>query len=116
MHKAQECLDGCKKVCLDVRNYFKEIQTEGLLTRPGVGSIPGIMKTAMKAIPEMERDHMQPIAALIYDTDGTNKASVKDVFQMIRDAAKDLAKLCQYLQEAKALVQQYRREEAKKED
>ena len=59
---------------------------------------------------------MQPTAALIYDTDGANKASVKDVREMIRDAAKDLAKLQQYLQDAKALVQQYRREEAKKED
>ena len=116
MNKAQECLAGCKKVCIDVQHFFKDIQKEGLLTRPGVGSIPGIMRIAMKAIPGMERDHMQPIAALIYDTDGTNTASVKDVIQMIRDAAKDLAKLQQYLQGAKALVQQYRREEAKKEE
>ena len=116
MNKAQECLAGCKKVCTDVQIFFKELQKEGLLARPDVGSIPGIMKTAMKAIPEMERDHMIPIAALIYDTDGTNTASVKDVIQMIRDAAKDLAKLQQYLQGAKALVQQYRREEAKKEE
>ena len=116
MTKAQECLDASKAVCISVQNFFKQIQREGILTSPEAGSIPSIMKTAMQAANEMDRDHMQPMAALIYDTDGTHKASVKDVIQMIRDAAKDLAKLQQYLQEAKALVQQYRREEAKKEE
>ena len=116
MHKAQECLAGIKQVCINVQSFFKELKREGILTRSGTGSIPSIMKTAMKAATEMEKDHMTPIAALIYDTEGTNKASVKDVKEMIRDAARDLAKLQQYLQEAKALVQQYRREEAKKEE
>ena len=72
------------------------------------------MKTAMKAANEMEKDHMQPMADLIYDTDGTNKATVKDVKEMLNSAAKALTPLQQYLQEAKALVQQFKREEHKK--
>ena len=53
----------------------------------------------------MEVDHMHPMAALIYDTEGANKVIVKDVKEMLNSAAKALAPLQQYLQEAKALVQ-----------
>ena len=59
----------------------------------------------------MEKDHMQPMAALIYDTDGTNKATVKDLKEMLSAAAKDLTPLQQYLVEAKALVQKYKNKE-----
>ena len=72
------------------------------------------MKTAMKAANEMEKDHMQPMAALIYDTDGTNNATVKDVKEMLKSAAKALTPLQQYLQEAKALVQKFKRKDNKK--
>ena len=109
MHKAQECLDASKAVCISVQNFYKQIQKDGILASPEAGSIPSIMKTAMQAANQMEKDHMQPMAALIYDTDGTNKATVKDVKEMLNAAAKALTPLQQYLQEAKALVQQFNR-------
>ena len=114
MHKAQECLDASKAMCISVQNLFKQIKKEGILTSPEAGSIPSIMKTAMKAANKMEEDHMQPMAALIYDTDGTNKSTVKDVKEMLNSAAKALTPLQQYLQEAKALVQKFKKEENKK--
>jgi hypothetical protein len=113
MHRAQECLDASKAVCIAVQNFFKQIQKEGILTSPEAGSIPSIMKTAVKAANEMEKDHMQPMAALIYDTDGTNKATVKDVKEMLNSAAKALTPLSQHLQEAKALVQKFKNKEKK---
>ena len=116
MHKAQECLDASKAVCISVQNFFKQIQQEGILTSPEAGSIPSIMKTAMKAANEMEKDHMQPMAALIYDTDGTNKATVKDVKEMLNSAAMALITLRQYLNEAKALVQTFKLAMKKKEE
>ena len=71
------------------------------------------MKAAMKAANDMEKDHMQPMASLIYDLDGTNKAIVKDVKEKFNSAAKHLAPLEQYLQEAKALVQKFKNKEKK---
>ena len=113
MHKAQECLDASKAVCIAVQNFFQQFQKEGILTNPEAGSIPSIMKTALNAAKEMEKDHMQPIAALIYDTDGTNKATVKDVKETLNSAAKALTPLQQHLQEAKALVQKFKNKEKK---
>ena len=74
------------------------------------------MKTAMKAANEMEKDHMQPLAALIYDTEGTNKVTVKDVKEMLNSAAKALAPLQQYLVEAKALVQKFKHKQLRTSD
>ena len=111
MHKAQECVDASKAVCISVQNFFKQIQKEVILTSPEAGSIPSIMKTAMKAANEMEKDHMQPMAAFIYDTDGTNKATVKDVKEMLSSAAKALTHLQQYLRAAKAMVQKFKKEQ-----
>ena len=107
MHKAQECLDACKAVCISVQSYYKQIQSEGILTSAEAGSIPSIMKTAIKAASAMDKDHMQPIASVIYDPDGTNKATVKDVKEMLHSAAKALSPLQQYLLETKALVQKF---------
>ena len=56
------------------------------------------MKTAMKAANAMEQGHIQPMAALIYDTDGTNKVIVKDAKEMLISAAKALTPLQQYWQ------------------
>ena len=83
MHRAQECLEASKAVCISVQNFYKQIQKEGILASPEAGSIPSIMSSAMKAVKQMEKDHMQPIAELIYDPDGTKKAIVKDVKQMV---------------------------------
>ena len=62
------------------------------------GSIPAIMKAAMQAVKNMERDHLQTLAEFIYDSDGTNTATVKDVKEMLNAAAKDLTPLKQKLE------------------
>ena len=111
MHKAQECLDASKAVCISVQNCFKQIQKEGTLTSPEAGSIPHIMKSAMKAANAMEVDHIQPMADIIYDTEGTNTVTVKEVKEMLNAAAKALSPLQQYSQEAKALVQKFKNKE-----
>ena len=100
-------------MCISVQNVFKQLQSEGTLTSPEAGSIPSSMKTAMKAAIEMENDHMQPMATLI-DTvtanDVTHTVTVQDVKEMLNSAAKALTLLQQYLQEAKALVQKFKKE------
>ena len=73
----------------------------------------GEANTAMKTTKEIEVAHMQPMTALIYDTDGTNTVTVKDVREMLNSAAKALTPLQQYLQEAKALVQKFKTKEKK---
>ena len=57
---------------------------------------------------------MQPMAALIYDIDGTNKVTVKDVKEMLNSAAKALTPLQQYMHEAKALVQKFKNKDKEK--
>ena len=114
MQKVQECLDASNAVCMSVQHLFKQTQKEGTLTSPEAGSIPSIMKTAMKAANEMDKDHMQPMAALIYDIDCTNKVTVKDVKEMLNSAAKALIPLQQYLHEAKALVPMLRNKDKEK--
>ena len=79
------------------------------------GSIPAIMSTAMKKVKEMEKEHMQRIAEVIYDPDGTCSASVKDVKDMLGAAAKTLQTLTQYMNEAKALVSKYKSAASKKD-
>ena len=108
MHKAQECLDASKAICIWVQHFFKQIQQEGILTSPEAGSIPSIMNIAMKAVHALDKDHMQPIAALIYDTDGKKKVIVKDVKEMLHAAAKALSPVQQHLEEAKAFVQKFK--------
>ena len=66
------------------------------------------MPTAIKKVKEIEKEHMQPIADVIYDPDGTCSASVKDVKDMLGAAAKILQSLIQYMSEAKALVGKYK--------
>ena len=78
------------------------------MKNPEAGSIPSIMKTATKAVNAMDKDHMQPIAALIYDTDGTKKVTVNDVKEMLNSAAKALSPLQQHVEDAKALVQKFK--------
>ena len=72
------------------------------------------MRAAIKASKQMEADHIQPMAELIYDPDGTNQVIVKDVKEMLNAAAKALTPLQQYLVEAKALVQKFKTEDKKK--
>ena len=108
MQQAQECLDASKAVCMSVQNVFKQIQKEGILTSPEAGTIPSIMKTAMQAANEIEKDHMQPISALIYDMDGTNKVTVKDVKEMLNSAARALNPVQQYLHAVNALAQTFK--------
>ena len=69
----------------------------------------------MKKVKEMETGHMQPIVDVIYDTDGTSSASVKEAKDMLGAAAKTLKSLTQYMSEAKALVRKYKAAHAKKE-
>ena len=114
MNRAHECMDASKAVCIQVQNFFKQLQKEGILTSPEAGSIPSIMKIAMQAAKDMENGHLQTLAELIYDSDGTNKATVKDVKEMLTAAARDLTPLQQKLQEAKALVQKFNAAEKKK--
>jgi hypothetical protein len=113
MHRAQECVDASKAVCISVQNFFKQIQEEGILAHPKAGSIPSIMKAAIKASKQMQADHIQPISDLIYDTEGTNKVTVKDLKEKILSAARDLTPLKQYFQESKALVQKFKNEKQK---
>lgn len=115
MERAQECLDASKAVCINVQTFFKNIQKEGIMTNPKAGSIPSIMNNAMKAAKDMEKEHMQPMAELIYDVDGTKKVTKGHVKEMLNAAAKDLKNIQQYLLEAKALVQKYRREQEQQE-
>ena len=114
MHKAQECLDASKAVCVSVQNFYKQIQKDGILASPEAGSIPSIMSSAMKAVKQMENSHMQTMAELIYDPDGTQKVTVKDVKELLSSAAKALTPLQQYLVEAKALVQKFKHKQFQK--
>ena len=111
MHKAQECLNASKAVCISVQNLFKQAQQESILTSPHAGSPPSITKTAMEALDGMEKNHMQLMAALIYDIDGNNAVTVKHVKEMLNSAAKALSPVQQYLLEAKALVQTFKTKE-----
>ena len=113
MHKAQECLDASKAVCTSVQNFYKQIQKEGILASPEAGSIPSIMSSAMKAVKQMEKDNIETMAELIYDPDGANRVTVKDVKEMLNATAKDLIPLKQYLEEAKALVSKFKTKEKK---
>ena len=83
--------------------------------QPATGSIPAIMSTALKNAKQMETDHMQPLAEVIYDHDGTHSATVKEVKDMLGAAAKILMSLIQYRDEAKALVSKYKSGQPKKE-
>ena len=114
MHKAQECLDACKAVCFSTQGLFKQLQKEGVLTSPEAGSIPSMMKKAINAATQMEKDHMQPIAELIYDTDGTNNITVKSMRNQLYSAAQALTLLKQHLDESKALVQKFKAKDKKK--
>ena len=114
MNKAQECLDACKAVCISTQNFFKQLQKEGILASPEAGSIPSIMKTAINAANQMEKDHMQPIAELIYDTDGTKNITVKSMRNQLYSAAQALTLLKQHLDESKALVQKFKAKDKKK--
>ena len=80
------------------------------------GSIPDIMSKAMKKVKEMETEHQQPIAEVIYDLDGTCSVSVKQVKDMLSAAAKTLQTLTRYMNEAKALVSKYKSASNKKSD
>ena len=62
----------------------------------------------------MEKDHMQAMAELVYDPDGTKKVTVKDVKELLKSAAKALTPLQQYLVEAKALVQKFKHKQCQK--
>ena len=115
MTKAHECLDASKAVCIAMKNVFKQAQKDGILAAPDAGSIPAIMATAMKKVKEMENDHMQPIAAIIYDTDGTCSASVKDVKEKLNAAALTVKTLTQHMNEVKALVQKHKSAASKKQ-
>ena len=116
MQKAQECLDASKAVCTSVQNFYTQIQNDGILASPEAGSIPSIMSSAMKAIKQMEKDHMQAMAELVYDPDGTKKVTVKDVKELLTSAAKALTPLQQYLVEAKALVQKLKHKQLRTSD
>ena len=104
IQKAHECMNAGKAVCIQMQNFYNIVQSEGILRMGDAGSIPAIMSTAMKKVKEMETEHMQPIAGVIYDPDGTCSASVKDVKDMLGAAAKILQSLIQYMGEAKAVV------------
>ena len=108
MHRLQECMDASKAVCMNVQNMYKELQKEGILASPEAGSIPSIMKTALNAAKQMDKDHIQPLAELIYDPDGTNKVTVKEAKERLHAAAQVAASLKQYLLESKALVQKFK--------
>ena len=71
-----------------MQNFCKAVQTEGILASRDAGSIPAIMSTAMNKAKEMEKEHIQPISDVVYDTDGNCQASVKDVKDMLGAAAK----------------------------
>ena len=117
VHRLQECMDGSKAVCMNVQNMFKELQKEGILASPEAGSIPSFMKAAMKAAKDMENAHMQPMKDLIYDvTDGTKKATVKEVKETLHSAAAAMTPLKQHLNEAKVLVQKFKMALKKKEE
>ena len=115
MKQLENSMEACKAVCMNVHSMFKELTREGVLSSPDAGSIPSIMKAAMRAANEMEKDHMQTMAGIIYDPDGTKKVIVKDVKEMLRSAAKATAPVKQSLDEAKSLVRKFRRQQDKKE-
>ena len=109
MNQLQQCMEACKAVCMNVQSMFKELNKEGVLSSPEAGSIPSLMKAAMQLAKDMESEHIQPMAAMLYDvTDGTKKATVKDVKETLHSAAMAVAPLRQHLNEAKVLVQKYK--------
>jgi hypothetical protein len=115
IQKAHECLDASKAVCLSMETFYKWVQAHGILSLPDTGSIPVIMSTAMQKLKQMQTEHMQPIADLIYNHDGTCSTSVKEVKDMLGAAAKTLQSLTLLQSEAKALVNKYKTAVGKKQ-
>ena len=111
--KAHECLAASQTVCAAMQNFYRMVQSESILRKQDTGSIPTIMSNAMRKMKDMENEHLQPIAELCYDPDGTSLTSVKDVRGMLSGAARALQSLTQYMNEAKALVQKYKAAQAK---
>ena len=97
-----------------MKNFDQQCQSDGILTQPDAGSIPSILKTALRTVKDLEKDHLEPIADIIFDPDGTHTVTVKEVKEMLTAAAKDLAPLQQYLIESKALVSKYKNGQKKK--
>ena len=108
MTKAHECLTACQATCMSMKNFYKQVQQDGILKQPNSGSIPAIMSTAIKQVKDLETDHMKPIADVLYDPEGTTTTTVKDVKDMLGAAAKTLMSLTRSRDEAKAWVVKYK--------
>ncbi len=93
--KATECLEASKAVCISMEALYKGVQAQGILSLPDTGSIPVIMSTAMQKLKQMQTEHMQPIADIIYNHDGTCSTSVKEVKDMLGAAGKTWQSLTQ---------------------
>ena len=115
MTKAQECMDASQQVCVQMKDFYKRTKSEGILTEKDAGSIPTIMSLAMSKMKEMENEHMQSIAQLIWYPDGSTQ-SVQDIKQMLGAAAKTLGQLKTHMNEAKALVTKFKIAQKKKEE
>ena len=116
LNRLQEGMDGCKTVCTNVQGMYQGLQKDGTLDHPEAGSIPSIMKAAIKAAKDLENEHMHPMSALILDvTDGTKNVTVKDAKQTCFQAAMALTPLRTNLNEAKVLVAKFKMALKKKE-
>ena len=117
MTKAQECMDASQSVCVQMKDFYTKTKSEGILTMKDAGSIPTIMQLAMSKMKEMENEHMQAIAKLIWYPDGQQQThSVQDIKQMLGAAAKTLGQLKTHMNEAKALVAKFKIAQKKKEE
>ena len=70
----------------------------------------------MQALDGIEEKHIKPMTAPIYDMDGNNAVTVKNVKEMLNSAAKALSPLQQYLLDAKALVQQFKTKQKERKE
>jgi hypothetical protein len=113
--KAQEGLDASKQLCQQVQNFYKQVKSEGILSRADAGSIPKLMTDAMRKLRELETHHVQTITAIVYDDECTNTQTVKDVKEVLHEAAKTVKQLRTLFEEAKALVTKYKIAAKKKE-
>lgn len=107
MVKLQEGLDAMQAACNQMKTIFKDCRKQGMMTAEDCGSIPKLIQSAMGKVKPLEENHCQPVADLLYNTEGT-EVPVSNVKGMLMQAAPAMALLSQQMNEIQVLTQRYR--------
>ena len=97
----------------DAKKLYKHLQAEQILHSAEAGSIPDLMKKLMRKLQVLEKDHMHPISAMIYEPDGSFP-EVKDVKDLLLKAAADAADVQRAINEVKQLLKTHQSQMPKK--